>query len=285
MKTDLTQLPTTVPAMKSQLGELYASVQAILVPAAMKLVAAIVIWIIGGMVIRAVQGAVERAMKLQQVDATLLRYLRSFLGVVLKIALVLGILGFLGVETTSFAALLAAAGIAIGTAWSGLLSNFAAGMFLVVLRPFKVGDSVLVAGVTGIVREIGLFGTTLDSADGVRVLVGNSRVFTENIVNYSANPLRRVDLRVQLAHGADAMAVIDKLRQALPSIEHVVAVPAPVVEIIEINAIGPVLGVRPFANSEHHAQVLFEGHRAIARLVDAADLPVADARTVVPPGP
>lgn len=283
MKPDFTQLPITVPAMKSQLSQFYASVQAILVPAALKLLAAIAIWVIGGMVIRAVLGTVERAMKLQQVDATLVRYMRSFLGVVLKIALVLGILGFLGVETTSFAALLAAVGIAIGSAWSGLLSNFAAGMFLVVLRPFKVGDSVLIAGVAGSVREIGLFGTTLDSADGVRVLIGNNRVFTDNIVNYSANPLRRVDLRVQLAHGADTMAVIAKLRPAIAAIEHVVTTPAPVVEIIEINALGPVLGVRPFAASEHHPQVFFEGHRVIAQLVESADLPMADARTAIPP--
>jgi small conductance mechanosensitive channel len=283
MKADLSQLPTTVPAMKSQLSDLYTSMQAILLPAALKVVAAIAIWVIGGFVIRALLAAVERAMKLQQVDATLVRYMRSFLGVLLRLGLVLGILGFLGFETTTFAALLAAAGIAIGTAWSGLLSNFAAGVFLVVLRPFKVGDSIQIAGVSGTVREIGLFGTSLDTPDGVRVLIGNQRVFNDNIINYSANVLRRVDLRVQLVHGAEVMALIEKLRSAIIEVEHVVKSPAAVVDIIEINPIGPVLGVRPQVASEHYAQVFFEGQRLIAQLVDSKDLPSVDPRTAQAP--
>ncbi len=276
-------IPTTVPAVKSELANLYTSVQAILVPAAMKLLAAVAIWVIGGMVIRAVLAALERAMKLQHVDATLVRYLRSFLGVVLRIALILGILGFLGLETTSFAALLAAAGIAIGTAWSGLLSNFAAGVFLVVLRPFKVGDSVQIAGVAGVVREIGLFGTGLDTPDGVHVLIGNTRVFSDNIINFSANPLRRVDLRVQLAHSADAAAVMETLRAAIGKVEHVVEAPPAVVEIIDINAIGPVLGVRPYTANAHHAKVMFDAHRMMAQLIDSKDLPAPDLRAAPPP--
>jgi small conductance mechanosensitive channel len=283
MTADLSKLPTAVPVMKSQLAELYASTQAILLPAALKVLAAIAIWIVGGFVIRAVLAAIERAMRLQQVDATLVRYMRSFLGVLLRLGLVLGILGFLGFETTSFAALLAAAGIAIGTAWSGLLSNFAAGVFLVVLRPFKVGDSIQIAGVTGNVREIGLFGTSLDTPDGVRVLIGNQRVFNDNIINYSANPLRRVDLRVQLAHGAEVMTIMETLRGAIVDIEHVAKSPAAVVEIIDISPIGPVLGVRPYVANEHYAQVFFEGQRLIARLVDSKDLPCTDPRGVATP--
>ena len=285
LKAELAKLPTTVPAMKTELSDLYGTIQAILVPAGMKLIAAVAIWVIGGMVIRGILAGLDRAMKLQRIDITLIRYVRSFLSVLLKIALILGILGFIGIETTSFAALLAAAGIAIGTAWSGLLSNFAAGVFLVVLRPFKLGDSVLIATVSGVVREIGLFGTTLDTADGVRVLVGNSRVFSENIVNYSANPLRRVDLRVQLGNGADAAAVMERLRSAVSGIEHVVSSPAPVVEIIDINAIGPVIGVRPQVPNEFHAKVFFEGQRMLAQAVDVSELPPSDTRTAVMPAP
>lgn len=285
MNAELSKLPDTVPVIKSQLLDLYASTQAILLPAALKVVAALVIWVIGGFVIRAVLAAIERAMKLQQVDATLVRYMRSFLGVLLRLGVVLGILGFLGFETTSFAALLAAAGIAIGTAWSGLLANFAAGVFLVVLRPFKVGDNVQIAAVTGSVREIGLFGTSLDTPDGVRVLIGNQRVFNDNIINYSANALRRVDLRVQLTHGAEVAAVIERLQSAIAEVEHVVKSPATVVEIIDINPIGPLLGVRPHVASEHYAKVFFEGQRLIAHLVARKDLPTADPRTQPPSVP
>src|SRR5262245_41156253 len=106
-------------------------------------------------------------------------YARSTLSVVLKVALIVGILGWFGVETTTFAALIAAAGVAVGMAWSGLLSNFAAGVFLVVLRPFKVGDYVTIGGVEGTVREIGLFVTKLDTPDNVAHIIGNNKVFSE----------------------------------------------------------------------------------------------------------
>jgi small conductance mechanosensitive channel len=93
-----------------------------------------------------------------------------------------------GIETTSFAALLAAAGIAIGAAWSGLLANFAAGAFLIILRPFKVGDFISGAGITGTVKEIGLFATTIDQPDNVRTTIGNNKLFSDNIVNYTLKP-------------------------------------------------------------------------------------------------
>ncbi len=122
---------------------------------------------------------------------------------ILTIALVIGILGYFGIQTTSFAALLAGAGLAIGAAWSGMLGNFAAGAFMLVLRPFKVGDFVSMGGVTGTVHELGLFGTTLITPDHVLTTVGNGKVFGETIQNFSALPVRRVDRIAQLAGGVD----------------------------------------------------------------------------------
>ena len=118
--------------------------------------------------------------------------------------LVIGILGYFGVETTSFAALIAALGIAIGAAWGGLLSNFAAGAFILVLRPFKVGDYVLAGEVEGTVRAIGLFTTAIDTPDNVNTMVGNAKVMNGTIKNFSHNPFRRVDLTAQLDHTVDA---------------------------------------------------------------------------------
>ena len=126
-----------------------------------KVVAAIVFYLVGrwliGLAIRLVSSALEK----QKVDPTLLRYIGTVISVTLNVILVVAILGYFGVETTSFAAILAAAGVAIGMAWSGLLANFAAGAFMIVLRPFKVGDFVTAAGVTGTVKEIGLFVTAV----------------------------------------------------------------------------------------------------------------------------
>src|SRR5271155_5701650 len=123
------------------------------VPIGGKLVGAIILWIIGRMIISGVQGVAERGLEHKKLDKTLSRYTRSIIGVSLTILLVLAMLSIFGVETTSIAGVIAAAGVAIGMAWSGLLSNFAAGVFLMVLRPFKVGDFVTVAGITGTITE------------------------------------------------------------------------------------------------------------------------------------
>ncbi len=125
------------------------------------------------------------ALRKQKIDPTLIRYIHSAGAALLNIVLAVAILGFFGVETTSFAALIAAAGVAIGMAWSGLLSNFAGGVFLVILLPFKVGDFITAAGVTGTVEEIGLFATTLSTPDNIKTMVGNGKVFGDTIQNFS----------------------------------------------------------------------------------------------------
>lgn len=118
----------------------------------------------------------QMAMTRNHVDTTLTKYLGSIVAIALNIALVLGILGYFGIQTTSFAALLAGAGVAIGAAWSGLLGNFAAGAFILILRPFKVGDFVTLGGVVGTVHELGLFGTTIVTPDNVMTIVGNGQI-------------------------------------------------------------------------------------------------------------
>ena len=131
-----------------------AFVSTTLVELAIKVLAAIAFWIIGRWLIGAVVNVMQAALNRNQVDATLTKYLGSIVAIALNIALVLGILGYFGIQTTSFAAMLAGAGVAIGAAWSGMLGNFAAGAFMLVLRPFKLGDFVQVGGVTGTVHEL-----------------------------------------------------------------------------------------------------------------------------------
>lgn len=169
----------------------------------LKVLGALALWIIGGWVVRLAVRLVRKAMEVRRLDATIARYIESALSVLLKVVLVVAILGYFGLETTSFAAVLAAAGVAIGTAWSGLLSHYAAGIFMVVLRPFKVGDMVTAGGITGTVEEVGLFATTINTPDNVRTFVGNNKIFADTIQNYSANPHRRVELVAQLSHGDD----------------------------------------------------------------------------------
>jgi small conductance mechanosensitive channel len=184
-------------------------------------------------------------------DSTIVNWIRSSLGALLTIALLIALLSFFGVETTTFAALLAGAGIAIGAAWSGLLSNFASGIFLIILRPFNVGDSVTIAGVSGKVRDIGLFGTTVDAADNVQTIVTNSRIFSETIQNFSANPYRRVELTARLDHTADHARAIEMLAEAIARIPNVREDPAPRIAILSFETSGPVLAVRPYCAHEH----------------------------------
>jgi small conductance mechanosensitive channel len=242
----------------------------------LKVVAAIVAWIIGAWIIKALGRLAAKAMSTRHVDPTLARYLSASLGVVLKILLVVAILGIFGIETTSFAAFFAAAGVAIGMAWSGLLANFAAGMFMMFLKPIKVGDFVTVGGVTGTVREIGLFVTALDTPDNVKTMIGNAKIFGDTMSNYSANPLRRVDLVAQLAHGVDYKAAIELLRQRLPSLPHVSKEAAPTVEIVEFNAMGPVLCVRPYTHTDTYWDVYFATNRLIKDTFGEAGYPVPE---------
>ena len=140
---------------------------ALVVNIGLKIGGAIIVWVIGRWLISLSMRLLTAALTRQHVEATLIRYLISFLTIALNIVLVVAILGYFGFETTSFAALIAAVGIAIGAAWAGLLSNFAAGAFLLMFRPFKVGDYILAGGVEGTVVEIGLFTTTINTPDNV----------------------------------------------------------------------------------------------------------------------
>ena len=246
----------------------------------LKIIGAIAAWIAGRWLIGVVVNIVSSAMERQKIDPTLTRYMGSVIAVALNIVLVVGILGYFGIETTSFAALMAAMGIAIGAAWGGLLANFAAGAFLLVLRPFKTGDFVTVGGLTGTVKEIGLFATTLVLPDNVVTFVGNNKVFADTIQNFSATPFRRVDRTAQLAHSVDADDAIRRLREALVKIPNVVATPAPDVEIIDFNAMGPLLAVRPYTHTDNYWQVYFDTNKLIRETFGAAGYPVPEAHYV-----
>jgi small conductance mechanosensitive channel len=241
-----------------------------------KIIGAIVFYLVGRWLISFAIRLVSSALERQRVDPTLLRYIGTVISVTLNVILVIAILGYFGVETTSFAAIIAAAGLAIGMAWSGLLANFAAGAFMIVLRPFKVGDFVTAAGVTGTVKEIGLFVTALITPDNVMTLVGNNKIFSDTIQNFSANPFRRVDLKAQLAHSVNHNEAIGLLKERVSKIANVIANPAPDVEILEFNFNGPVLAVRPYCHTDHYWQVYFDTNKAIRETFGAAGYPVPE---------
>jgi small conductance mechanosensitive channel len=247
----------------------------------LKAAGAIVVWVVGRYLIHLALRLVSASLEKQQVDPTVLRYLGTVISVTLNVILVVAILGYFGVETTSFAAILAAAGVAIGMAWSGLLANFAAGAFMIILRPIKVGDFVTVAGVTGTVKEIGLFVTAVNTLENVLTIVGNNKIFSDTIQNFSSNPYRRVDRMAQLNHSVDHNAAIRLLKERLAKIPNVIPDPPPDVEILDFNLAGPVLAVRPYCHTDHYWQVYFDTNRAIREAFGAAGFPVPEQHVVL----
>ena len=240
---------------------------------AFKVLAAVAFWIIGRWLIGKVIALIQAGMNRNHIDHTLTRYLGSLIKIALNIALVLGILGYFGIETTSFAAMLAGVGVAIGAAWSGLLGNFAAGAFMLILRPMKIGDFVSVGGITGTVHDLGLFGTTIVTPDNVLTIVGNSKVFGDTIQNFSALPVRRVERVAQLAGSVDPLEAIQRLKDAVVKIPNVSVEYPPEVSLLDMNLVGPLIAVRPYTNNAHYWQVYFDTNEAIVRTCKEAGWP------------
>jgi len=247
---------------------------------ALKVVGALALWVIGRRLIHFGVRLLVRSLK-YPFDQTVAGYIGTMVSVLLTIALIVAILGFFGIETTSFAALMAGVGIAIGAAWSGLLAHLAAGVFILILRPFKIGEMIAAGGVLGTVEEIELFVTTITTPDDVRTVVGNNRLFSDTIQNFSANSYRRVDLVAQLHHSVDPATATGLLKQRLGTIPNVKTDPKPDVEILQFSPLGPVLAVRPYCDNDHYWQVYFDTHRLISETFGQAGFPAPEQKVLV----
>jgi small conductance mechanosensitive channel len=265
----------------SKINELMQSGWAMAMALGIRVLEALALWIVGRWLIGFATKLIGKSMSRQHIDPTVIRYIQNAVAALLNIVLVIAILGFFGVQTTSLAALIAAAGVAIGVAWSGLLANFAAGIFLVILQPFKVGDFVVAGGVMGTVEEVGLFVTSINTLDNIRNIVGNGKIFGDVIQNFSHNPFRRVDLQAQLDHTVDVHATIAAMKANLAKIPNVLTNPAPDVEILTFTLAGPVLAVRPYCNNAHYWQVYFDTNRVIRDTGANAGLPAPEQHFMV----
>jgi small conductance mechanosensitive channel len=252
----------------------FDAVSALIVPFLFKLVGAAALWVVGGWLIGLALRLLKRFFRQGTLDSTLVNYLLSIIGVVLRVVLVVAILGFFGIETTSFAALLAGAGIAIGAAWSGMLGNFAAGVFLQLFRPISVGDYVDGGGVEGTVNEVGMFVTSITSIDNVVNIIGNAKLFGDTIKNYSATPYRRVDLVAQLDNSADVARAITLLKEGIQKVPNQASEIEAEVEVLEFSERGPRLAVRPYTHTSHYWQVYFDANRMIVDVLGQAGFPV-----------
>lgn len=222
-----------------------------------KIIGAILIYIIGSWVIKKITGVLRKVMMKKEYDEALQKFLLNLVSWALKIFLIIMVIGKLGVETTSFAAILAAAGLAIGLALQGSLANFAGGVLLIIFKPFKIGDLIEAQGVTGVVKEIEIFTTQLVTPDNKLAIVPNGAMGNGNIVNYTAEGQIRVDTMVGIGYDEDMKKAKEVLLEVLTSNPLVLKDPAPSVNVANLGDSSVDLAVRPFCKPEHYWDVFF----------------------------
>lgn len=234
----------------------------------LKLAAALAIFIIGRMIAKAIVRGARKAMQRIGVDETLQSFLGNIISVLLTVVILLAAVSQLGVKTTSFIALLGAAGLAVGLALQGSLANFASGVLIVFFKPYKKGDYVEASGVAGSVEAVTIFNTILITPDNRRVVVPNSNVTSGPITNYSANDTRRLDLVIGVGYDDDLQKTKQVLTDVVTADERVLAEPAPVIEVLELGDSSVNFAVRPWVRTSDYWPLRFSLMMAIKLRLD-----------------
>lgn len=233
-----------------------------------KLALAIITLIIGLLVIRGVGKLLTISMERSKVDPTLIPFMSSLVSWMLKALLFISVASMVGIATTSFIAVLGAAGLAIGLALQGSLSNFAGGVLLMIFKPYKVGDLIESQGHLGVVKEVQIFNTIILSPQSKRIIIPNGAVSNGSIVNYTAEGKIRVDLIIGVSYGADIDQTKEVLMAVLQANDKVMKEPAPFVGVSEMADSSVNFAVRPHCLPEHYWNVYFEVNEAVKKALD-----------------
>ncbi|MBQ0719878.1 MAG: mechanosensitive ion channel [Gammaproteobacteria bacterium] len=233
-----------------------------------KMIVALLIFVIGKWVAKKLSNVTRRLMLSREVDTALVNFMSSMVYYALLIFVVIAALGQVGIQTASFVAIVGAAGLAIGLAMQGSLSNFAAGVLIIIFKPFKIGDFVEMAGTSGVIENIMIFTTEMKTGDNKKVIVPNSSVLGGIITNYSANDTRRVDLIMGIGYSDD----IDKAKRVLGELvaadERILKEPAPVIAVSELADSSVNFVVRPWVKSADYWGVYFDLTEAVKKRFD-----------------
>jgi small conductance mechanosensitive channel len=238
------------------------------------LLKAILIYLIGSWIIKKITKAVKKMMAKGSYDESLQKFLVNLVSWALKIFLIITVISTLGVETTSLAAVIAAAGLAVGLALQGSLSNFAGGVLLMIFKPYKIGDLIEAQDSLGVVKEIEIFTTKLVSPDNKLVIVPNGAMANGNITNYTAEGKIRVDTVIGVGYGEDIKKTKDVLMEVLTSNELVLKDPAPSVNVMELADSSVNFAVRPFCKPEHYWDVYFATYENCKLALDKAGIEI-----------
>lgn len=224
---------------------------------------AAVVAIVGYYIVRFINNLVARILERRNVEPTVQSFLKSFVNITLLILLILTVVSTLGVNTTSLAALLASAGLAVGMALSGNLQNLAGGIILLLFKPYKVGDYIEAQGVSGTVKAIQIFHTVLTTPDNKELFIPNGALSSGNITNYSKNDLRRVDMVVSVEYGTDTEKVKQVTQELLRNDSRILKDPAPFVAVNELGDNGVFFTIRVWVNGSDYWNVFFDTNERI----------------------
>jgi small conductance mechanosensitive channel len=224
----------------------------------LRVAGALAVLVLGRFACGAARKAVRRGLESRGVDASLVPFISNLVYFVLLAAVVIAVLGLFGIETTSLVAVLGTAGLAIGLALQGTLGNFSSGVMLLLFRPFRVGDYIEAAGVSGTVSEIGVFSTTLNTPDNVRIIIPNSGIFGATIKNFSANDTRRNDIVLGISYDDDITNAIAVVNAVLGKDSRVLSDPEPTVAVSELADSSVNLVVRPWCRKEDYWGLRFD---------------------------
>jgi len=235
----------------------------------LKIIAAIVVFIVGRWIAKLLKSFTQKVMTKKGVDTTIVSFLVNLIYIALLTFVVLAALGQLGIQTTSFIAVIGAAGLAIGLALQGSLANFAAGFLMIIFRPFKVGDLIEAAGVLGVVEEIQVFTTQLKTPDNKTIIIPNAKLTSDNITNFTTKATRRVDLVCGIGYGDD----IDKAKEVIADIldqdDRILKDPPPTIGVVELGDSSVNFVVRPWVKTADYWNVYFDTTENIKKRFDA----------------
>lgn len=239
-----------------------------------RLLGALLIFVAGRWVAKALVGSFRKVVGKAEVDETLSRFLANLIYIVLMVFVVLTAVSELGVNTTNFLAILGAAGLAIGLALKDSLSNFAAGVMLVFFRPFKTGDFIEAAGIAGTVQSIKIFNTVLKTGDNRVITVPNALIYADTITNYSAEDTRRIDLVIGIGYDDDIARARALIQGALSQEDRVLDSPAPAMLLMELGESSVDIAVRPWVKSSDYSAVRSDLLENIKRALENAGLSI-----------
>lgn len=233
-----------------------------------KIATALAIFLIGKFLIKILVRGISRVMQKQGVDKTLETFICNLVRISLMVVVVIAAIGAIGIQTTSFIAIFGAAGLAVGLALQGSLSNFASGVLIILFRPYRVGDYIEAAGIAGSVEQVQILTTILKTGDNKQIIVPNSQIMDSIITNYSANDTRRIDMVVGVSYDDDLDKVRKTLEELLAADERILLEPAPLIAVSELADSSVNFIVRPWVKSADYSGVKFGMTEAIKKRFD-----------------